>query len=199
MPTPFFFWSAAILCPLSLYGCPSPVFLPCARTPPAPRSVLPTSQQVGKLASARQHHVPGSGGTREPSPPVTRSPLSLLLRSPALTALCSECTMQSLQTAITPRNAVSSSQQETPCCFSSFCYPPPPAIAHQGSTPPCTPPSPCVRRLHSPCIRPSLQHRNPYPALAPPVPHPPCPANFPTFQLSNKSESRQVGKRTRTL
>lgn len=82
-------------------ACTSPTCVPCAPVCPAnfptfQQANKSTCQQVEKLASTRQHHIPGGRGTREPSPPVTRPPPSLLLRSPALTSLCNECILHSL-------------------------------------------------------------------------------------------------------
>lgn len=102
--------------PLSF--CPhartSPTCTSCTPAcPPTPQvSDFPTSQQADKSTSRLPNKseswqasasitYQGGRGTREPSPPVTRSP-SLLLRLPALTALCSHSTLLSLQTAITP-------------------------------------------------------------------------------------------------
>ena len=117
-----------------------------------------------------------------PPPPV---------RSPALTALCSECTMQSLQTAITPRNAVSSSQQETPCCFSSFCYPPPPPSRTRGAHHPAPRRAPAFAAYTHPVSAPPCNIATLTPRSLLPCPTRPVP---PTSQLPNKSKSRKVEK-----
>lgn len=146
---PSFFWSAAILRLRS-------ASLLCS--PPHPAN-FPTSQQVGKPTSWQTPHL---------RPP----------RSPALIAVCNECTMQSLQTAITTQPThpapVTFIVHHTPLCAHPL-LPHPAALTfsypgvNQKPTPHTHPGTFSAARR---CTRP------------------------PTLQVSNSPTSRQVEKPT---
>ena len=116
---------------------------------------------------------------------------------PALTALCNECTLQSLQTAITLHPYTHPAR-----AYRSHLIPP--CTQQQGSPPPVTRPRrPTLHPARSTCERTALLiSRTPAPRTPAPRStglhstglHSPHPANSPSLQLPDKSKSRQVGK-----
>ena len=154
-------------------GVPTPFFLECCDLAPAPcipavlTTAPPTSQQIGKPTSWQTPHL---------RPP----------RSPALIAACNECTMQSLQTAITTQPThpapVTFTVHHTPLCAHPL-LPHPAALTfsypgvNQKPTPHTHPAPPAAEPRH-------LQRRPPL--------H--TPANSPTSQQVEKLVSRKVGK-----
>ena len=109
VPTPFFlFLVRPLLCPLSIHGCPFPVFLllrsqvPHLRTPFGLSRQLPDkpeSRQIDKPESWQPHHLPRTCHHLILRAPARRAHLLL----PHLIALCNDCTMQSQYSVIAPR------------------------------------------------------------------------------------------------
>ena len=108
VPTPFFlFLVRPLLCPLSIHGCPFPVFLllrsqvPHLRTPFGLSRQLPDkpeSRQIDKPESWQPHHLPRTCHHLILRAPARRAHLLL----PHLIALCNDCTMQSQHSVIAP-------------------------------------------------------------------------------------------------
>ena len=146
--------------------CPPPFFSGVLRS--CARALLrsPTFQQVGKPTSWQTPHL---------RPP----------RSPALIAACNECTMQSLQTAITTQPThpapVTFTVHHTPLCAH-------PLLPH-----------PAALTFSYPGVNQKLRpHTHPAPPAAEPrhlQRRPPLhtPTNSPSLRLPNKPKSWQIG------
>ena len=103
----FLFLVRPLLCPLSIHGCPFPVFLllrsqvPHLRTPFGLSRQLPDkpeSRQIDKPESWQPHHLPRTCHHLILRAPARRAHLLL----PHLIALCNDCTMQSQHSVIAP-------------------------------------------------------------------------------------------------
>ena len=143
VPTPFFlFLVRPLLCPLSIHGCPFPVFLPALAPLPPTRanppltlqlSDFPTSRKAEKLANWQAHHQPPRMG--EPPP----------YRSHFITPYT--C----LRSPYPPPGRPSAAKRPTACARSSY-----PRVNHQTRRPPrlCYPPTSSTSRRAPPVTRP---------------------------------------------
>ena len=95
----FLFLVRPLLCPLSIHGCPFPVFLLLRSQVPHLRTPFGLSRQLpDKPESWQPHHLPRTCHHLILRAPARRAHLLL----PHLIALCNDCTMQSQHSVIAP-------------------------------------------------------------------------------------------------